>query len=79
MSLVGRGPSRETAFQVRERAGVWAVTKNKVFYGDYHSREQAIRGACYGARTVEASGGEARVTVSPGDEVIPHRHPLFPH
>jgi hypothetical protein len=49
------------------------VTKNNVFYGDYLSRAQAIRSACYGARAVEATGGEARVLVLPGDELIAHR------
>ena len=73
MSLVGRGASRDTNFRVRQRAGGWAVTKNEVFYGDYVSREQAIRSACYGARAVEATGGQACVKVLPGEEVIAHR------
>jgi hypothetical protein len=73
MNLLARGPSRDTTFHVSLNAGVWAVTKNKVFYGDYFSRAQAVRSACYGARTVEATGSQARVLVQPGDELIAHR------
>jgi len=77
MSLVGRGVNRDTNFRVRQAAGGWAVTKNEVFYGDYTSRDQAIRSACYGARAVEATGGQACVKVLPGDEVIAHRDAVF--
>jgi hypothetical protein len=73
VNLIARGPSRDTAFRVTVHDGVWSVTKNKVFYGDYNSRPQAIRSACYGARAVEATGATARVLVAPGDEVIAHR------
>jgi hypothetical protein len=73
VSLVERGPSRDTTFRTALRGGVWAVTKNNVFYGDYSSREQAIRSACNGARAVEAKGGQARVLALPGDEPIAHR------
>lgn len=65
--------NRDTRFQVAQRGGVWAVTKNDAFYGDYASRDQAIRGACFGARTVEASGGQARVTAAPNDQIVDHR------
>ncbi|HEV2530101.1 hypothetical protein [Phenylobacterium sp.] len=71
MTLIDRGPSRDTTFRTSLRAGVWSVTKNNVFYGDYLSHNQAIRSACYGARAVEATGGQARVLA--GDEVIAHR------
>ena len=73
MKSVPRGTSRATRFRVAMRDGVWAVTKNDAFYGDYASRDQAIRGACFGARTVEATGGQAHVLAAPGDEVVDHR------
>jgi hypothetical protein len=73
MNLIARGPSRDTTFRASLRSGVWSVTKNNIFYGDYLNRSQAIRSACYGARAVEATGGQARVLVLPGDEVIAHR------
>jgi hypothetical protein len=74
-----RAPSRDTTFRTSRRSGMWAVTKNNLFYGDYFSRDQAIRSACYGARTVEATGGVARVLA--GEEIIAHCDPGFapPH
>jgi hypothetical protein len=73
VSLVGRGPSRDTTFQVALRGSLWAVTKNDAFYGDYFSQAQALRSACNGARAVEATGGEARVLAQPGHKLIAHR------
>jgi hypothetical protein len=70
---LARSPSRATTFRASLTDGLWSVTKNNVFYGDYFSRAQAIRSACNGARTVEASGGQARVLVLPNDELIAHR------
>ncbi|MDB5493387.1 MAG: hypothetical protein JWP86_724 [Phenylobacterium sp.] len=76
MSLVGRRPSRNT-FRAALRAGVWSVTKDGQFYGDYMSRDQAIRGACNGARAVEATGSQAKVLVGSDEEVIAHRDLLL--
>jgi hypothetical protein len=58
------GGNRDTTFRALLRFGVWSVTRNNVFYGDYLDRDQAIRSACYGARAVEA--------LLPGDVLIPH-------
>lgn len=71
MNVSDRSPSRNTTFRVNLRSGVWAVTKNHLFYGDYLSQEQAIRSACYGARAVEATGGQAQVLA--GEAVFQHR------
>jgi hypothetical protein len=70
MTFINRGPNRDTTFRTNLRDGVWLVTKNHTFYGDYGSRNQAIASACYGARAVEARGGAACVLA--GEEVIPH-------
>jgi hypothetical protein len=59
-------------FTAAERQGVWAVTRDGVFYGDYLSREQAIASAQAGARAIEARGGAARVVVRSGDQRVPH-------
>ena len=77
MSAIGRRPSRGSIFRAAQRSGVWSVTKDGQFYGDYLSREQAIRGACNGARAVEAVGGQAKVLVGSGEEVIAHRDLLL--
>jgi hypothetical protein len=66
------GRNRDTTFRAELRFGFWSVTKNNIFYGDYLDRAEAIRGACYGARAVEAAGGRARVLLLPGDVLISH-------
>lgn len=71
MNFADRTPRPGVTFRATLRAGIWSVTKNNVFYGDYFSRDQAIASACYGARAVEAIGGEARVLA--GGELIAHR------
>ena len=76
MSLAGRRPSH-SVFRAAQRAGVWSVTKDGEFYGDYMSRDQAIRGACNGAQAVEATGRQAKVLVGSGEEVIAHRDHLM--
>ena len=59
-------------FRAEFRAGVWSVTRDRVFYGDYLTREQALSSACSGARAVEARGGAARVIAPPGETVVAH-------
>jgi hypothetical protein len=61
-----------STFRVELRSGVWTVTRDQVFYGDYFSREQAVQSACSGARAVEARGGTARVLAPPGETPLPH-------
>lgn len=61
MNFADRAPRPGVTFRANQRDGIWSVTKDHAFYGDYFSREQAIASACYGARAVEALGGEARV------------------
>lgn len=73
MNLISRAPPRSCVFRASEVSGVWSVTKDGVFYGDYMTRDQAIRGACYGARAVEAVGGSAQVLAAPGDQLVAHR------
>lgn len=56
-------------FTAAERQGVWSVTRDGVFYGDYHSRDQAVASAQAGARAIEDRGGTARVVL--GGQVVP--------
>jgi hypothetical protein len=72
MNLISRSPTRQSTFRTGQRAGVWFVTRDGVFYGDYLSLAQATEAACFGARTVEAQGGTAKVLAGPGDVVVPH-------
>jgi hypothetical protein len=61
-----------STFTAAERHGVWSVTRDGSFYGDYNSRKQAVASAQAGARAVESRGGTACVLVSPGDQLVPH-------
>jgi hypothetical protein len=64
---------RSCTFRVTKYGGVWQVTRDGVFYGDFLSRPQALRCACDAARTFDASGGVARVIAPPADSVVPHQ------
>ena len=59
-------------FTAAELDGVWSVTQNGAFYGDYYSRDQALAGARAGARAVERRGGTACVLVGASRVVEPH-------
>lgn len=72
MNPYGRARNLRT-FRTGARNGVWFVTKDHVLYGDYLSRDQAIRSACLAARGVEDAGGQARVLSVPNDVVVDHR------
>ena len=76
MNPIAADRTGRSTFRAGLRSGVWSVTKNSHFYGDYLSRAEAIRSACHAARAVEALGGEAVVLAGPDEAVIPHGDPL---
>jgi len=41
----GESPERETGARVCERNGIWSVTINDTFYGDYRRKEEALEAA----------------------------------
>ena len=59
-------------FSAAEVGNGWAVTQNGAFYGDYHTREQAVASARAGARALEARGGTACVLVGARNQVLAH-------
>ena len=66
----------DSVFRLGQRdGGVWFVTRNNVFYGDYPNRDRALDAASFAARAVEARGGAAKVLAIPGDVVVPHAKP----
>jgi len=71
MNFPERTPRPGVTFRTTLRGGVWSVSKDGDFYGDYFSRDQAIASACFGARAIESIGGEARVLA--GEDLITHR------
>ncbi|HEX5378331.1 MAG TPA: hypothetical protein VFW47_07135 [Phenylobacterium sp.] len=70
MTIGPRGQPR--TFRAALRGGLWQVTRDHVFHGDYESREAAIAGACEAARACEATGRAARV-LGPGEAPIAHK------
>jgi hypothetical protein len=52
-----------TLLQVRRRAGVWELTKDGVFYGDYCEQQSAFDAVNAAARTIVANGGSADVLI----------------
>jgi hypothetical protein len=76
VTLIGAPTDGRTAtFRLSQRVGVWQVTRDHSFWGDYLSRKAAQAGACAAARSFEALGGSARVLLLPGETQIPHHHP----
>ena len=64
-------------FRVWEQSGQWRVSRDGAFYGDFLTRGDAVRAACFGARTQNGYGRTAEVIASPGDQRIPHFDPHF--
>lgn len=62
-------------FLITWGSGIWHVRRNNVFFGDYLTRGNAIRGACAGARTEEERGRVAQVFEPPGTVALPHHEP----
>jgi len=59
-------------FRVTLRTGIWNVSRNDVFYGDYHTRGNAVRAAYAAARAEEGRGRTAQVFAPPGTVALPH-------
>lgn len=64
-------------FRVREQGGGWRVWRDGALYGQFPTRGEAVRAACFGARTEDAHGSPARVLGPPGNRRIPHYEANF--
>ena len=64
-------------FTVSDKAGSWQVFRDAVAVGDFHSRGDAVRAACFSARAEEKHGRRAQVIASPGDSIMPHYEAHF--
>lgn len=70
-------PATRRTFSVSNERGGWQFRHGAVVVGDFHSRGDAVRAACVGARAAERRGHRARVVVAPEGEVMPHFEPHF--
>jgi hypothetical protein len=64
-------------FRVRQTSDVWRVSRDGALYGEFLTRGDAVRGACFGARSEDSRGGAAEVLTAPGDQRVPHYEPHF--
>jgi len=64
-------------FRVSDVGGRWQVSRDAVFWGDFLSRGDAVRAACFGARKEELRGRSSRVLAPPADQLMSHYEPHF--
>lgn len=76
MNAVGHGRTART-FRVSEQGSQWRVSRDGVLYGDFLTRGDAVRAACFGARTQDRQGRPAQVVAAPGDQRISPYDPHF--
>lgn len=63
--IVEPAPRPPIAFRVRRRTGVWEVTRDSRFFGDYHAETLALEAAEAAIRTITARGGSAALFRAP--------------
>lgn len=68
---VERKPDPETVFLIAPNAGVWTVTKDGAFYGDYLKEEHAQASAQCAVAAILANGGAAKACLLPGPATGP--------
>lgn len=71
-------PSRTTTFRITPKSGIWRVTSDDHFFGDYRARQWALIGAQEGALAVRTGGGAARILVMSASGVIESDQTLSP-
>lgn len=69
--LLTRHANESIVFRVEQRAGVWQVTRDARFCGDFLTRRSAVDAAEALAKAFEALGGLARVETSPAKVAAP--------
>lgn len=77
MNLIPRRAIALRTFRVVARGDAWQVTRDDAVYGDFLTRGEAVRAACFAARSAEKRGSSVRVLSSPNDRVISHFEPFF--
>jgi hypothetical protein len=55
-------PHRSDRISIQQRAGIWRVSLNGKFFGDYVRRDWALEAAFEEAEAIAARGGAATVT-----------------
>lgn len=77
MYIFSRAPRSATVFCMASDRGIWRVTRDGHVHSAYWTEGDARRGACLGARRLEAEGGAARVVTPAGGMALRHNEPQF--
>lgn len=77
MYVFARAPRSATIFRTASDRGIWRVTRDGHVFAAYWSEGDARRGACLGARRLEAEGGAASVLTPDGETALRHNEPQF--
>lgn len=64
-------------FHVSQISEAWQVSRDETVYGEFDTRGDAIRAACFGARAQDRHGRGSQVLMMPGDQLVPHYEPHF--
>lgn len=70
-------PGTECTFRICQTSAAWQVSRDELFYGEFHTRGDAVRAACFGARAQDRRGRGSQVLMTPGDQRVPHYEPHF--
>jgi hypothetical protein len=71
-------PSSTTTFRITPKSGIWRVTSDDLFFGDYRARQWALIGAQEGALAIRSSGRAARILVMSASGAIESDQTLSP-
>jgi len=66
----GQSQTSESTFRVSEVDGAWPVSQGQSLYGNFQTRGDAVRAACFGARAANKRGAMSRVVAAPEDQRI---------
>lgn len=59
LPIVASSPTTTVEFRVRQRTGIWEVTRDSKFFGDYRTEDLALKHAKAAIRSIQDEGGLA--------------------
>ena len=77
LNVFARVPRMIATFRTASDRGVWRVTRDGAVFAAFWSEGDARRGACLGARRLEAAGGSVRVLTPGSAAPLRHNEPQF--
>ena len=69
-----------STFHIHLRRGIWRVTLDHVFYGDYRAKDHAVESAESGAQALRERGRNVQIVFGPDEAVSLARKRIYaPH